>query len=256
MSLAHEGTHYGYLDDKMGPLDQAFIAARCFVSIETLQLALAELIAAERLHQSGNSLFIKRMVEDEDLRAKRAEGGKLSIGHPHTHPPRVPLMGTVDLQKTIARADSGSVVSSCGVLTQENVNTPRVSDTGPDIPQSMVFSEYPKTQAAICGKFPTSNAVFAMRVAQAGVTGYLEADNPKIPPPDDSVFAAAVELAWGATKNQTSPGLFLKTVPDVIKNWAKYGRNGKGVPYVPPPDFMKAFVAERDERRRKLGHAD
>ncbi len=124
MCLAHEGTHYGYLDDKMGPLDHAFIAARCFVPIEILHAALDELKAAERVHENNNSLFIKRMVEDEEIRVRRAEGGKLSIGHPHTHPPRVPSKGTLDLKvaHTCADSDSESVSpSSISSSTPMNV---------------------------------------------------------------------------------------------------------------------------------------
>ena len=116
MCLAAEGTLHGYLCDKVGPLDQAFMAARCFVSQETFDASLDELIKCERLHKDDKGLFISRMVLDEEIRSSRAAGGYLSIGHPNT-PKKGTLAnqnnGTHVLKKTScerACADSDSLV--------------------------------------------------------------------------------------------------------------------------------------------------
>lgn len=120
MCLAHEGEPYGYLSDKMGPLTTEFMASRCMMPAPKLCKAMAELVKNGRLHQSeiSGAFFILQMVEDEDLRVRRASGGFKSIGHPNTHPPKKEEGGSKGTlqgyptaypsSRAIARADSKS----------------------------------------------------------------------------------------------------------------------------------------------------
>lgn len=88
--------------------------------------------------------------------------------------------------------------------------------------------EYPKTGAAVCRRFPAADRTLVSRIIQAGLQAYIGVANPRIPSPDDSVYAAAVDEA--TSKSQTSAGLYMTSVPTVIASWAKYGRNGTGGP--------------------------
>ncbi len=62
------------------------------------------------------------MVADEDVRVRRAAGGKESIGHPNTHPPKAkegyPSFENDSRER--ARADSDSVSSSEKILVKES----------------------------------------------------------------------------------------------------------------------------------------
>ncbi len=112
MCLANEGHPYGFLADKVAGLAVKLMASRCAMTCSQFLKSVTELIENDCLHVDENGVyFIRRMVEDEALRVKRAEGGKLSIGHPNTHPPRVPLSEpqTADVKGTLV---SGSVSSS------------------------------------------------------------------------------------------------------------------------------------------------
>ena len=40
------------------------------------------------------------------------------------------------------------------------------------------------------------------------------------------LLAGAIKVAIEASPHQRSPGLFLKTVPTIVSNWAKNGQNG------------------------------
>lgn len=82
MCLAHEGEPYGYLCDKFGPLSDEFMAARCFVDLAEFRHAVIELVRFERVSEHDGKYFIKRMVEDFEVREKRAIGGKLG-GNPN-----------------------------------------------------------------------------------------------------------------------------------------------------------------------------
>lgn len=76
MCLAHEGEPYGHLSDKIGPMSNEYMAARCFVPLRTFHAAILELKENGRIQQNSD-LFIPRMVADEDLRVRRAAGGQL-----------------------------------------------------------------------------------------------------------------------------------------------------------------------------------
>lgn len=143
MCLASEGTPHGYLRDDVGPLTEKYMAFRCTVTIAGLRRYLSELIDAKRVavHESG-SMFIPRMVRDEEIRLKRAAGGSLG-GNPNLTP-KSDAEGYPSLSKegkaaprtrTDVRSDSDSVVSSKLVLVLEKKNAD--SETSPD-PQTRI----------------------------------------------------------------------------------------------------------------------
>lgn len=110
-------------------------------------------------------------------------------------------------------------------------------------------SDYPLTDAAIRGRCPTADLPIVVRITEAAVREYLSVDAPKINPPDDAMIAAAVEEAARQSPKQAGPGLFLRTVPSVIKTWAQLGRH-------PPPSQPRSDpiveAAKRDwEQRQK-----
>lgn len=93
MCIAHEGMPYGYLADKLGALCDDYLVARCMMRPTAFRTAVIELEKAERIHRSEEgAIFIKRMVEDEELRCRRAAGGKLGGNPTYTN--------KVNLQRT------------------------------------------------------------------------------------------------------------------------------------------------------------
>jgi hypothetical protein len=88
MCLANEGTPYGFLADDIGALTDEYMASRCVMPVKRFVGFLAELRLAHRVEEKDGVLFIPRMVRDEEVRVRRAEGGKQSIGHPNTPPPK------------------------------------------------------------------------------------------------------------------------------------------------------------------------
>ncbi len=88
MCLAHEGRRYGYLEDDVETLTVGYMAHRCHLANRVFLNALSELKESQRIQDDGGVLFIPRMVREEAIRVARSEGGKGSIGHPNTHPPK------------------------------------------------------------------------------------------------------------------------------------------------------------------------
>jgi hypothetical protein len=106
MAIAHEGYPYGCLTDKFGALSAQFLAARCVVSAEDLDVALTELECYGRIQRNdAGVLYVPRMAKDADLRKKRAAGGKKG-GNPKLVKPKVNLEGKLEDQP---RSDSDSV---------------------------------------------------------------------------------------------------------------------------------------------------
>jgi hypothetical protein len=84
MCLAHEGTPYGYLADEVGPLTDQYMASRCLVSLQLFRQAVASLELNTRIKRTAEGvLYISRMVRDEEIRLKRASGGKDSCNNPN-----------------------------------------------------------------------------------------------------------------------------------------------------------------------------
>ncbi|GAC1699958.1 MAG: hypothetical protein NVS9B4_00420 [Candidatus Acidiferrum sp.] len=84
MCLAHEGVPYGYVADRVGPLQEQFLASRCVVTIKQLRASILELQASERVKKTDSgTVFVPRMVRDEEVRLKRAAGGVESNKNPY-----------------------------------------------------------------------------------------------------------------------------------------------------------------------------
>jgi hypothetical protein len=112
----------------VGPLTGEYMASRCVVSRSKFSEALQQLVTAGRIVATETSYFIPRMVEDEDIRQRRAAGGKLG-GNPNLpvkHEVNLPLNLTHATEgyphsRARTRADSGSVFESGFDLKKENL---------------------------------------------------------------------------------------------------------------------------------------
>ena len=116
------------------------------------------------------------------------------------------------------------------------------------------FSEFELTTTAVCSRFPSADVVLVSRIVENCARAYLGVDKPKIPEPTDAVYAEAVAVAASESKKQNSAALFLKTVPAVIENWARRGRNGAS--QGPPRRTIADMREEREKRRRENGYAE
>ncbi len=128
MCLAHEGYPYGHLTDKLGSLTELFMAARCVVPIPKFRESIKELKTALRINETTDGiLFIKRMVDDEAVRLKRAAGGLLG-GNPnltddvnyevnHTNANKV---NGLPCERTGADSDSGSLLGFAAELKAQD----------------------------------------------------------------------------------------------------------------------------------------
>lgn len=137
MCLAHEGIPYGHLADKVGPLTIKYCASRCLVTVGQFMKAMGELQLHGRVGEKDGVLFIPRMVADEDLRLRRACGGKESIGHPHTHPPKQKEGYPSDHPslKNDSRACAPADCDSDSSVGVEVINKPfRILPKNPDAP--------------------------------------------------------------------------------------------------------------------------
>lgn len=147
MCLAHEGAAYGFLEDNIGYLTVRFMASRCCVTLAVFRKAWAELIQAERIHESDidpGRFYIKRMVEDERVRLLRAAGGSLG-GNPSI-PRKVNLPSNLsssrEVNRPLARAhvprsgsDSGSDSDSSEEVNQNSERARElvpIPDFGPE----------------------------------------------------------------------------------------------------------------------------
>ncbi len=129
MCVAHEGTPYGHLADKMGPLSAHYLYSRCSMERTQFARALGQLKASGRIAETDTDkcLYVPRMVRDEAIRLARSAGGDKSAdnenvprkkaleGYPSDHPSL-----KIDSRARM-RADSDSDYSSSCVSSEESV---------------------------------------------------------------------------------------------------------------------------------------
>lgn len=223
MCLANEGQPHGYLADKVGQLTPQFMASRCVISASQFARAVAELIEHGRLSRSENgTLFIQRMVEDEALRVKMAEGGRKG-GNPNLVKQKVALEVNLNANLTDkharARADSDSdscVDSKKGGLGENGA---------PPLPSQ---SEYPLTIAEIRKHDPAVDDLFVLRLVQETIQYCLS--HPKFPDEKiglltDAVFSRAVSESYTTGPPSHGTGLLLKRVPPIMVTGAQNVRH-------------------------------
>ena len=246
MCLAHEGLPYGHLCDKVGPLTDGYMASRCVITLRQFRSALAELLTNERVHRDADGrLYVKRMVEDEDIRLKRASGGSLSVDnpncqkkkpvegypsdHPYTHP------SPENDSRARARAECESVSES---------NKPI-----PCIPQN--FGQWPLAGAAMRARFPGIGFQLVMEIINLARIAHMAESKPKIEF-TDAIVAQAVERVYSVS--QYSPVLFKTTVPNCIAAWAADGIRSRDSPPVitpDPPSQVSIWRREFEEEQRR-----
>lgn len=86
-------------------------------------------------------------------------------------------------------------------------------------------ADFPKTDAAVRRRCPTADLTIVTQIVQAAFQSYFSVDNPKCAEPTDEDLAEAVDEAAAGARKQSSAGLFLTTVPNVVKTWAEFGRD-------------------------------
>lgn len=132
MCLAHEGFPYGNLADSCGPLTEEYMAARCVLPPAKFRRAVDDLKRHSRLHEGTDGvLFIKRMVEDEDVRSKRAAGGKLG-GNPNIQvkvPVNVKVNLPVNLTPNLNANHQGYPVPRVHADTRSGIDSLSISET-------------------------------------------------------------------------------------------------------------------------------
>ncbi len=127
MALAHEGHPYGVVASPSGPLSDTYLASRCMVHLLTLRASIKELLEHNRIHRNENgALYVKRMIEDERIRAARAAGG-IKGGNPSMVTRKVNLPPNLTDEKKVNLAsdsdsDSGFVSSSDTSSSKEKNN--------------------------------------------------------------------------------------------------------------------------------------
>ena len=111
LSFMHEAEPYGHLRINGHDIGLVAIARMIGSPLKDLRRHLAELEAAGVFSRTdGGTIFSRRMVRDEEIRIKRAEGGSLSLQNP-----RVPARkdgGKDTLPQSIGGAFEGSPSSS------------------------------------------------------------------------------------------------------------------------------------------------
>ena len=95
----------------------------------------------------------------------------------------------------------------------------------PPVLQMPRQSDFPKTDVAIRSRCPSADLSIVTRITEAAMQAYISVDHPKMAAPTDADIADAVEKAAKDSPKQQGAGLFLRTVPAVIKSWAELGRH-------------------------------
>jgi hypothetical protein len=133
MCLAQEGKPYGHIADSSGALPEKFVVGRLNLTAAQFRRSVAELIQHDRLSQNEEGvLFIRRMVRDEEERARRSEKGKLG-GNPTlkrevNHSDKQDV--SQDVKHTGARPDSDSDSVASGETTNSEITSPRAKPRG------------------------------------------------------------------------------------------------------------------------------
>jgi len=107
LSFMHEAEPYGHLRLNGYDVQPATLARMVGSPLRDVQRALTELQAAGVFSRTEEgTIFSRRMVRDEALRRKRAEGGRLSLNHPDV--PRKKDRGKDTFKDTLPASFNGS----------------------------------------------------------------------------------------------------------------------------------------------------
>ncbi len=111
ISFMHEGEPYGHLTLNGHDIEPATLARMVGSPLRDVQHALVELETAGVFSRTEKgTIFSRRMVRDEAVRVKRAEGGRLSLNHPDV--PRRKDRGKDMVKDTLPPSFSGSFEGS------------------------------------------------------------------------------------------------------------------------------------------------
>lgn len=123
------------------------------------------------------------------------------------------------LARTCEKSDLGLRAAANGVGARVVSNRKKDTERGKTVPAAAVLSQnWGQAAAAVQKYFPRTEDDFVSRLAESCRAALIESGTDPVLL-TDQVLADAVKMAH--KPGQHSAGLFLKTVPSVLKNWAK-----------------------------------
>jgi hypothetical protein len=148
LSLMHQGEPYGHLSSRKGDLSLSFISRTCGLELSELGAALIELEANDVFSRTSSGvIFSRKMVRDEDLRLRRAAGGKKSQDNPNVPRPkeeRISFNGTYKDIHDVPSLNSADVPTNTTTNTESLDSKKENLPSGPheEIPEFETHSHY------------------------------------------------------------------------------------------------------------------
>jgi len=245
LSLMNEGTPYGHLADKRGPISPKALAAKQQISVGQCHKLLSDLEENFVFGRTESGIiFSRRMVRDERLNRARAAGGIKSIEHPNTPKPK----GT----------HNGSVEGCAEIIKDKGAHPPdtRASDSdsasGVDL---VLVNQKDEFSDECCGdSFQSYFGIFIATgkpLNDSDMEACLKVWISKIPDYRRAAFTDAKRqsLAWRGDKYTPFPVNHLEK-----HEWTRKS-NGRAIPLVERSVADEALdrAALRFERERKEG---
>lgn len=130
MCFMHQAPLYGYLIVGSKGIDKGTLSRMTGVPLENIGGLLHELQQAGVFSVDDSGvIYSRRMIRDEEIRRKRAEGGALSVNHPNTikpkgYPTRVPLPEPIEEPMRVPFDPPPSSSSSSSSTKQREIVRP------------------------------------------------------------------------------------------------------------------------------------
>lgn len=227
--MSDNEAHRGFLELPTGaPMEVRDVAARVGKSPKEVERSIAEMERIGTFSRDGRGcIYCRRMARDTHISDVRRQAAKSRMDSAKRAADGT-FAGDFAGAKQASKSEQNPTVTASVSVPVSFPDSSSKEQTAAAIVELPRQSDFPQTDAAIRRRCPTADLPIVVRITEAATREYLSVDGPKIPPPDDAVIAAAVEEAARQTPKQTGPGLFLRTVPAVIRSWAELGRH-------PPP---------------------
>lgn len=124
-----------------------------------------------------------------------------------------------------ARSSLTLTTTTNNELTTTTTTTTNNNKSSKQQSPPLVESDWPLTAGAVCEEFPATDSAMLVSIIHSGVQAAVAADVAERL--TDEVLAEAVRCAKRSAPKQNSSALFRKTVPEVIRNWARDAKAAK-----------------------------
>jgi hypothetical protein len=133
----------------------------------------------------------------------------------------------VPLKTTEINKMSSGGVNQTNERTNELIELKETNERTNDnrSPSPLPETDWPMTAAAVCEAYPATDSAMLVAIIHSGVQAAVAADVAERL--TDEVLAEAVRCAKRSAPKQNSSALFRKTVPAVIRNWARDAKAAK-----------------------------